>query len=67
MSDPTKIEIMIAITLMVTLAMLWYFFWIKPHDEMLYWMMECAGGDDSQEVWKACHEKFLIHKGVSVD
>ena len=67
MSDPTKIEIMIAVILMITLATLWYFFWIKPHDEMLYWMMECAGDDNSQEVWKACHEKFLIHKDVSVD
>lgn len=66
MPAPTKIEILIALTLMTTLAMLWYFFWLKPHDEMLFWMMDCAGDDNSREVWKACHEKFLIHKGVSV-
>ena len=67
MSDSTKIEIAIAITLMITLAALWYFFWIKPRNEMLYWMMECAGDDNSQEVWSASHKNFLIHKGVSID
>ena len=47
MPAPTKIEILIALTLMTTLAMLWYFFWLKPHDEMLFWMMDCAGNDNS--------------------
>lgn len=66
MSNSMKIEIAIAACLITLLAGTWYFFWIKPHDEMVFWIMDCMGSESGRELYEECHKKFLIHKGISV-
>ncbi len=66
MSKSMKLEMVIAACLATLLAGTWYFAWVKPHDEMLYWVMDCAGDDHSRAVWDSCHKKFLNQKAVSL-
>ena len=66
MSNSMKIEMVVAACLATILASTWYFFWVKPYNEMLYWMRDCAGDDHARAVWDACHKKFLNHKAVSL-
>ncbi len=60
-----KIEVVIAMLLVSLLMMLWYLFWIQPHDEMVFWIMDCMGDESGKELYEECHKKFLIHKGIS--
>jgi len=69
MDKSEKIEIAIAVVMMTLLAMGWFFFWVKPHDEMVFWIMDCTAQEDmvgdAKEIYEQCHKKFLIHKGIS--
>ena len=67
MSDlySSRIEVVIAILTASLMMMLWYFLWIRPHDEMVFWVMECMENESGKELYEECHKKFLIHKGIS--
>lgn len=67
MSDlnSSRIEVVIAMLTASLMMMLWYFLWVGPHDEMVFWVMECMGNESGQELYEECHKKFLIHKGIS--
>lgn len=69
MDRSEKIEIMIAMLTIALFALGWYFLWVKPHDEMVFWIMDCTSQEemvgDTKEIYEQCHKKFLIHKGIS--
>lgn len=64
-----KIEIGIAILTIALFAIGWYFLWVKPHDEMIFWIMDCTtelqGQGGPEEIHQECYKKFLAHKDVS--
>ncbi len=67
MSDlnSSRVEVVVAMLTVSLMMMLWYFLWIRPHDEMVFWVMECMGSESGKELYEECHKKFLIHKGIS--
>ena len=69
MSTAGKIEVGIGIATISLMMTMWYFFWVKPHDEMIFWIMDCTsemqGQGSPEELHKECHKKFLQSKGIS--
>lgn len=69
MHKSEKIEIAIALVTILLFAVGWYFLWVKPHDEMVFWIMDCTselqGQGGPKEIYEECHKKFIAHKAVS--
>ena len=47
-------EMLALSTLALAAAILWYFFWVKPHDEALSAIMDCMGPDSSRTAYDVC-------------
>ena len=40
------------------LSALWWNFWVKPHDQMVYAIIDCMGTDQSEAAYNRCVEEF---------
>ena len=43
----------------VSLAIVWYFAWVQPKDEVLKSIMDCMNGDRSHEAYEYCRNKIV--------
>ena len=51
-----RIESVILIFVGLVGMTLWYSYWVKPHDEMRYAVMECMGDRTSEAAYHECHQ-----------
>lgn len=49
-----NLDLIIPVVIALVLAILWYFFWIKPRNEFLYAVMDCMGDQTSEAAYLAC-------------
>lgn len=49
-----QIEALIFIGLGLAVGVGWYHFYVKPHDEARYQILDCMGSDNSRAAYDAC-------------
>ena len=37
---------------------LWYYYWVVPHDQALYSIMDCMGENHSKEAYEICAQEI---------
>lgn len=45
---------------------LWYSYWVKPHDEMRYAVVECMGDRNSEAAYQECHQQLANERRSQV-
>jgi len=53
-----RIESLLLIFTGLVGASLWYKFWVVPHDQMRYEVMECMGDRTGEAVYQECHQQL---------
>ncbi len=53
-----RIESVILICMGLIGMSLWYAYWVKPHDDMRYAVMECMGDRVGEAVYQECHQQL---------
>ena len=46
----------VGIGVFIALATVWYFAWVRPHDQFLTEVAVCMGSDMSEEAYEGCVE-----------
>jgi len=53
-----QIEAVVLIVLGLATGWAWHQWYVKPHDEARYQIMECMGDDHSEAAYQSCVEKL---------
>jgi hypothetical protein len=55
-SDMKEFRIFMGVGIFCVFA--WYYYWVVPHDEALYQIMDCMGVESSQEAYARCAKEL---------
>mgnify|MGYP001404838534 CR=1 FL=1 len=63
MTVKDRVESLLLIFTGLAGATLWYKFWVMPHDQMRFEVMECMGDRVSEAAYQECHQQLANERG----